>query len=78
MAPLAGPVVAAAVILPRAYKLRGIDDSKVLDPETRERMAEILKRDAVAWAVGWPRSRRSTGSTSTTQDSWRCAGRCSG
>ena len=52
MAPLAGPVVAAAVILPRAYKLRGIDDSKVLDPETRERMAQSLKRDAVAWAVG--------------------------
>ena len=52
MAPLAGPVVAAAVILPRSYKLRGIDDSKVLDPETRERMALVLKRDAVAWAVG--------------------------
>ena len=52
MAPLAGPVVAAAVILPRSYKLRGIDDSKVLDPETRERMADELKRDAVAWAVG--------------------------
>ncbi len=52
MAPLAGPVVAAAVILPRSYKLRGIDDSKVLDAETRERMAGELKRDAVAWAVG--------------------------
>ncbi|MGZ3445258.1 MAG: ribonuclease HII [Myxococcaceae bacterium] len=52
MAPLAGPVVAAAVILPKKYKLRGIDDSKVLDPETRERMAHVLKRDAVAWAVG--------------------------
>ena len=52
MAPLAGPVVAAAVILPRNYKLRGIDDSKVLDADTRERMAHVLKRDAVAWAVG--------------------------
>jgi ribonuclease HII len=52
MAPLAGPVVAAAVILPRQYKLRGIDDSKVLDAETRERMAVELKREAVAWAVG--------------------------
>lgn len=52
MAPLAGPVVAAAVILPRNYKLRGIDDSKLLDPETRERMAGELKRDAIAWAVG--------------------------
>lgn len=52
MAPLAGPVVAAAVILPRSYKLRGIDDSKALDPETRTRMAAELKRDAVAWAIG--------------------------
>ncbi|HSP18182.1 MAG TPA: ribonuclease HII [Myxococcaceae bacterium] len=52
MAPLAGPVVAAAVILPRNYRLRGIDDSKVLDAETRERMAHALKRDAVAWSVG--------------------------
>jgi len=52
MAPLAGPVVAAAVILPRHYKLRGIDDSKMLDADTRGRMAIDLKRDAVAWAVG--------------------------
>ena len=52
MAPLAGPVVAAAVILPRHYRLRGLDDSKVLDAETRERMAGELKRAAVAWAVG--------------------------
>jgi len=52
MAPLAGPVVAAAVILPRHYKLRGIDDSKALDAETRARMAVELKRDAIAWAVG--------------------------
>jgi len=52
MAPLAGPVVAAAVILPHRYKLRGIDDSKMLDAETRERMALELKREAVAWAVG--------------------------
>ncbi|HXM36719.1 MAG TPA: hypothetical protein VN920_16100, partial [Pyrinomonadaceae bacterium] len=36
MAPLAGPVVAGAVILPRNYKLRGINDSKkILDEERR-------------------------------------------
>jgi len=52
MAPLAGPVVAAAVVLPQNYKLRGIDDSKVLDAETRARMAVEIKRDAVAWSVG--------------------------
>lgn len=53
MAPLAGPVVAAAVILPKRYKLRGLDDSKkVLDPELRDELAAIIKRDALVWAVG--------------------------
>lgn len=54
MAPLAGPVVAGAVILPRHYKLRGLNDSKkILDAETREEMAKIIKRDAVCWAFGF-------------------------
>lgn len=53
MAPLAGPVVAAAVILPRHYKLRGLDDSKrILEEERREELAAQIKRDAVCWAVG--------------------------
>lgn len=54
MAPLAGPVVAGAVILPRDYKLRGLDDSKkILDPEIREALAIEIKRDALAWSTGW-------------------------
>jgi len=53
MAPLAGPVVAAAVILPKGYKLRGLDDSKkILDEEKREKLAVEIRRDAVCWAVG--------------------------
>lgn len=52
MAPLAGPVVAAACILPRDYRPRGIDDSKQLDAAERERLAEDVKRHAIAWAVG--------------------------
>jgi ribonuclease HII len=53
MAPLAGPVVAGAVILPRGYKLKGLDDSKkILDPEKREELAVRIKRDALAWATG--------------------------
>ncbi|WP_141326559.1 ribonuclease HII [Myxococcus sp. AB025B] len=53
MAPLAGPVVAAAAVLPRSYRLKGLDDSKkVLDAQKREALAESLKRDVVAWAVG--------------------------
>ena len=52
MAPLAGPVVAAACILPRDYRPRGVDDSKQLDAAERERLAEDIKRNAIAWAVG--------------------------
>jgi ribonuclease HII len=51
MAPLAGPVVAAACILPHDYRPRGIDDSKQLDRAERERLAEDVKRNAVCWAV---------------------------
>ncbi|WP_370539094.1 ribonuclease HII [Anaeromyxobacter sp. PSR-1] len=51
MAPLAGPVVAGACVLPRDYRPRGIDDSKQLDRAERERLAEDIKRNAVCWAV---------------------------
>jgi ribonuclease HII len=53
MAPLAGPVVAAAVVLPKNYKLRGLDDSKkILDEEFREELAVHIKSTALAWSVG--------------------------
>src|ERR1700687_4814734 len=53
MAPLAGPVVAAAVILKKSYKLRGLDDSKkILDDEKRESMAKRIKLEAILWGVG--------------------------
>jgi ribonuclease HII len=51
MAPLAGPVVAGACILPQDYRPRGIDDSKQLDRRERERLAEDIRRNAVCWAV---------------------------
>ena len=54
MAPLAGPVVAGAVILPQNYKLRGLNDSKkILDAETREELAVQIKQDAVCWSFGF-------------------------
>ncbi len=54
MAPLAGPVVAGAVILPQNYKLRGLNDSKkILDPEKRDELALQIKQDAVCWAAGF-------------------------
>jgi ribonuclease HII len=51
MAPLAGPVVAGACILPRDYRPRGIDDSKQLDARERERLATDIRAHAVCWAV---------------------------
>src|SRR5215831_11998728 len=54
MAPLAGPVVAGAVILPQNYKLRGLNDSKkILDPEKRDELAIQIKQDAICWSFGF-------------------------
>jgi ribonuclease HII len=51
--PLAGPVVAAAVILDPDRRLRGLRDSKVLTPVERERLAVKIRANAIAWAVGF-------------------------
>ncbi|HUR39862.1 MAG TPA: ribonuclease HII [Verrucomicrobiae bacterium] len=48
---LAGPVFAAAVILPRFHGIKGMDDSKKLSPEVREELAPKIRRRALAWAV---------------------------
>ena len=50
--PLIGPVVAAAVILPKNYKLDGLTDSKKLSEKKREAFYEIIKKDAVAIGIG--------------------------
>lgn len=51
--PLAGPVVAAAVILNPARPVRGLADSKVLEPEERERLALLIRERALCYAVAW-------------------------
>lgn len=51
--PLAGPVVAAAVILNPRRRIHGLADSKVLSPEERERLAPIIRERSLAWAVAW-------------------------
>ena len=51
--PLAGPVVAAAVILDPRRRLRGLADSKVLSPAERARLAPLIRERALAWAIGW-------------------------
>lgn len=48
---LAGPVVAAAVILPRKYKNKLLTDSKQLKKKDREQLQEEIKGAALAWAV---------------------------
>jgi len=50
---LAGPVVAAAVILPEKFRHRKLNDSKQLAPELREEIYyELLANSEIAWAVG--------------------------
>jgi ribonuclease HII len=50
--PLAGPLVAAAVILPREVALRGVDDSKKLSREARTRLCEQIRGCAVSIGLG--------------------------
>jgi ribonuclease HII len=50
--PLAGPLVAAAVILPREVPLRGIDDSKKLTAGTRAALVRAIRETAIAFSIG--------------------------
>lgn len=50
--PLAGPVVAAAVILPGVISLKDLNDSKKLTAAKRETLAVQIKKSALAWATG--------------------------
>ncbi|MBQ3103755.1 MAG: ribonuclease HII [Oscillospiraceae bacterium] len=49
--PLAGPVYAAAVILPREIEIEGLDDSKKLTEKKREALYDIITEQAEAWVV---------------------------
>ena len=49
--PLAGPVVAAAVILPDGYRNARLNDSKQLGEHQRDQLREEIEREALAWAV---------------------------
>jgi ribonuclease HII len=50
--PLAGPVVAAAVILDPARPIGGLADSKTLSPRRRELLAQAIREHALGWALG--------------------------
>ena len=51
--PLAGPVVAAAVILRRGRPIDGVADSKILSPEQRAHLSVVIRRDALCFGIGW-------------------------
>jgi ribonuclease HII len=52
MGPLAGPVVAAAVVFPPETEIEGVDDSKALDEETRVRLDKEIREKASAFSIG--------------------------
>jgi len=49
---LAGPVVAAAVILPKGFKNITLNDSKILSKKKRELLRPIIEKQAISWAIG--------------------------
>ena len=49
---LAGPVVAAAIILPKDFKNKILNDSKVLSKKKRELLRLIIEKEALSWAIG--------------------------
>ena len=51
--PLAGPVYAAAVILPLGVEIDGLNDSKKLTEKKREALFHVIQEKAAAWAVAW-------------------------
>ncbi len=51
--PLAGPVVAGAVILPKDCRIPGINDSKKLSAKKREALAAVIKKEAIAVGLGY-------------------------
>jgi ribonuclease HII len=51
--PLAGPVVAAAVILRPRSRIHGVADSKVLSADERARLSVIIRREALCFGIGW-------------------------
>lgn len=51
--PLAGPVCAAAVILPRNYTIEGLNDSKKLTEAKREKLFDVIKENALSYGIAF-------------------------
>lgn len=50
--PLAGPVVAACVVLPESFNVLGVDDSKKVSQKRREILCDVIKEEALAYGIG--------------------------
>lgn len=50
--PLAGPVVAAAVIFERGVRLEGVQDSKKVPAAQRQELSDLIRRTAISWSIG--------------------------
>jgi ribonuclease HII len=50
--PLAGPVVAACVVLPKSFDVLGVDDSKKISEKKRKELAAVIKKEALAYGLG--------------------------
>lgn len=50
--PLAGPVIAAAVLMEPTQSIAGVKDSKLLGPSRREALAAVIRRQAIGWSIG--------------------------
>ncbi len=75
--PLAGPVVAAAVILRPRRRIEGVADSKSLSPEERSRLSIEIRREALCFGIGWADQAEIDALEYSASDVfWRCAGRC--
>jgi len=72
--PLAGPVTAAAVILPPGTPRNGIRDSKLLSEKKREQLAEKIRSSAVAWAVESVDQKTIDAVTDTLRSGWITTG----
>lgn len=55
--PLAGPVCAAAVMLPLGLEIDGLDDSKKLSEAKREALFDVVKEKALSYGIGWASER---------------------
>ena len=70
--PLAGPVCAAAVILPRGLDIPGLNDSKKLTAKRREALYDIITEQALAYGIAFASEQEIDGSTSCRRRSSRC------